>query len=70
MRMATKLLASHRADVGVRSLLVNETTEITYMMKHADLVLCDCSSEEVLVACRQTTDCFVPLVFAVDHQQH
>ena len=47
MRMATKLLASQRADVGVRSLLVNETTEITYVMKHADLVLCDCSSEEV-----------------------
>jgi hypothetical protein len=50
MRMATKLLASQRADIGVRSLLVSEKTEIEYIMKHADLALCDSSSEEVAKA--------------------
>lgn len=47
MRMATKLVAAQRADVGVRSLLVDDKTEIEYVMKHADLVLCDSSSEDV-----------------------
>jgi DNA-binding transcriptional regulator YhcF (GntR family) len=48
MRMATKLLASQRTDIGVRSLLVKETTEIEYVMKHADLIMCDISSEDVV----------------------
>ncbi len=48
MRMATKLLASQRTDIGVRSLLVKETTEIEYVMKHADLIMCDISSVDVV----------------------
>lgn len=47
MRMATKLVAAQRADIAVRSLLVDERTEIEYVMKHADLVVCDSSSEEL-----------------------
>ena len=47
MRMATKLVASQRTDIGVRSLLVSEAAEIEYVMKHTDLVLCDSSSEEL-----------------------
>jgi GntR family transcriptional regulator len=49
MRMATKLLGAGRSDVGVRSILVTERSEIEYVMKHADLVLCDSSSENVVV---------------------
>ncbi|MGH9549366.1 MAG: hypothetical protein ACRD3W_08325, partial [Terriglobales bacterium] len=37
-----------RSDVAVRSLHVDETTEIAYVMKHADLVLCDRSSEDAV----------------------
>jgi DNA-binding transcriptional regulator YhcF (GntR family) len=47
MKMATKLVAAQRADIAVRSLLLAERTEIEYVMKHADLVVCDSSSEEL-----------------------
>jgi GntR family transcriptional regulator len=47
MKMATKLVAAQRADIAVRSLLLAERTEIEYVMKHADLVVCDSSSEDL-----------------------
>jgi Mn-dependent DtxR family transcriptional regulator len=49
MRMATKLVASMRADLGVRSVLASDRTEIEYLMKHADLVLTDSSSESTVL---------------------
>lgn len=48
MRMATKLIASLRADVALRSLHTSEKTEIQYIMNHADLVLCDRSGEDAV----------------------
>lgn len=46
MAMATKLLAAKRGeDVAVRSVLPSDDKELTYMMKHCDLVLCDSCSE-------------------------
>jgi len=45
MNMATKLLAAKRGEeVAVRSVLVSDTKELTYMLKHVNLVLCDSSS--------------------------
>jgi DNA-binding transcriptional regulator YhcF (GntR family) len=49
MNMATKLCASLRTDIGVRSVLVSDRNEVDYLMKHADLILCDSSSEDVVV---------------------
>jgi len=49
MNMATKLCASMRTDIGVRSVLVSDRTEVEYLIKHADLIVCDSSSEDVVL---------------------
>ncbi len=49
MKMATKLVAAHRGEeVAVRTVLLSDTTELNYMVNHADLILCDSPSEETL----------------------
>lgn len=49
INMATKLLAAERGDqIAVRSVLSNEAEELKYMMKYANLVMCDSASESVV----------------------
>ncbi|HEY9718176.1 MAG TPA: hypothetical protein V6C69_11940, partial [Trichormus sp.] len=36
-------------DIGVRSVLVSDRNEVDYLIKHADLILCDSTSEDVVV---------------------
>ena len=49
LNMATKLIAAIRGDeIAVRSVLCSDEKELTYMMKHSDLVICDSPSETVV----------------------
>lgn len=50
LNMATKLLAAIRGEeVAVRSVLTSDKKELTYMLKHSDLIICDSTAEsEVL----------------------
>lgn len=51
LRMANNMAAAVRGeDVAVRCIEKNETQEITYVMKHANLILCDGPSESVVKA--------------------
>lgn len=46
MKMATNMAASIRGEeIAIRCLGLNETKEITYLMKHTDAVICDRPSE-------------------------
>ncbi len=50
LNMATKLLAATRGDeVAVRSVLTSDQKELTYMLKHSNLVICDSSSESTVL---------------------
>lgn len=50
MRMASKLIASNRGEeVAVRTVLFSDGNELSYMMKHADLIICDKTSEGVVM---------------------
>jgi DNA-binding transcriptional regulator YhcF (GntR family) len=50
LNMATKLLAATRGDeVAVRSVLVSDEKELAYMLKHSNLIICDSSSESIVV---------------------
>ena len=47
MTMATKLVAAARGEeIAVRSVLASDDTELEYLVKYADLILCDSPSEE------------------------
>ena len=49
MRMASKLIASNRGEeIAVRTVLFSDQNELTYMMKHSDLIICDKTSESVV----------------------
>lgn len=49
LKMATNMSAALRGEeVAVRCLQLSEKTEIAYLMKHADLVICDGPSEETV----------------------
>ncbi len=46
-RIASKLIASVRGEeIPIRTVMPSDTTELNYMMKHADLILCDASSQD------------------------
>lgn len=49
MNMATKLVAAHRGEeIPVRSVLLSDEKELNYMVNHADLILCDSPSEDIV----------------------
>lgn len=49
LKMATNMTAALRGEeVAVRCLQLSEKTEISYLMKHADTVICDGPSEETV----------------------
>lgn len=51
LKMATNMAAALRGEeVAVRCVQLNDKTEITYLMKHADVVICDSPSEETVRA--------------------
>ena len=46
LAMATKLLAARRGEeIAVRSVLTSDEKELNYMINHADLIICDSSSD-------------------------
>lgn len=50
MRIANKLISSNRGEeIPVRSVLPSDQKELHYMMKHANLVICDTSSEQAVL---------------------
>jgi len=50
LNMATKLLAATRGEeVAVRSVLRSDEKELSYMLKHSDLIICDSSAESEVV---------------------
>lgn len=49
-KIASKLIASVRGEeIAVRTVLPTDTVELNYMMKHADLILCDSSSSHAVM---------------------
>lgn len=49
LKMATNMTAALRGEeVAVRTLLLSEKNEISYLMKHADTVICDRPSEKTV----------------------
>ncbi len=49
-KIASKLIASVRGEeIPIRSVMPSDTTELNYMMKHADLILCDSSSQSAVL---------------------
>jgi DNA-binding transcriptional regulator YhcF (GntR family) len=50
MRIANKLISSNRGEeIPVRSVMPSDQKELNYMMKHANLVICDTSSEQAVL---------------------
>lgn len=50
LSMATKLIAARRGEeIGVRSVLASDESELKYIMRYATLVLCDSSSEQAVL---------------------
>lgn len=50
LNMATKLLAATRGEeVAVRSVLTSDQKELSYMLKHSDLIICDTTAEAEVV---------------------
>ncbi len=49
-RAASKLIASVRGEeIAIRTVMPSDSVELNYMMKHADLVLCDSSSQQAVL---------------------
>jgi DNA-binding transcriptional regulator YhcF (GntR family) len=49
-KIASKLIASVRGEeIPIRTVMPSDTTELNYMMKHADLILCDSSSQAAVL---------------------
>src|SRR5262249_7115315 len=49
LTMATKMLAAARGDeLAVRTVVTDDKTELTYIMKYANLVICDSYSESAV----------------------
>jgi DNA-binding transcriptional regulator YhcF (GntR family) len=50
-QIATKLIASVRGnELAVRSVMPSESSELAYMLRHADLILCDASSQQAVLS--------------------
>jgi UDP-N-acetylglucosamine 2-epimerase len=49
-KIASKLIASVRGEeIAIRTVTPSDTVELNYMMKHADLILCDSSSQKAVL---------------------
>ncbi len=49
-RIATKLVAANRGEeIAVRSVVPSDLKELNYMIKHADLIICDISGEKAVL---------------------